>query len=381
MLILMMSLTFVGLNYMARVNVNMKNIVKNNNVKISLAQTMLHTLNGRALSMHAIAVLDDAFLQDEEYMYFRNLGTDFYTSRKKLDELITTDDEKKILLQIKVLTQQTQPGVEEVVDLGMNGNKSFVFEKIREHAIPNQRLIAKEVEKLVAFQEKQANKALNDAQLAYKDARSLMFILGGLAIVIGATIAVRVISRVSKQADQLERQALHDGLTALPNRMLFEDRLKKAIRRGQRQGMSFAVILLDLVQFKAVNDSLGHNVGDLLLQEVARRLKKKVRKMDTVARLGGDEFVILLESISYELAVQFVEKISATINEPFLLTGKEISVGVSMGIASYPDHGHDCMTLINRADIAMYEAKRKRLPYIYYSEKIKQSVNMNLSGV
>ncbi|MCK5723572.1 MAG: GGDEF domain-containing protein, partial [Gammaproteobacteria bacterium] len=170
----------------------------------------------------------------------------------------------------------------------------------------------------------------------------------------------------------LEHQALHDELTGLANRLLFQDRLKKSILGGQRQASSFSIILIDLDQFKVVNDSLGHNVGDLLLQEIARRLKNNVRKMDTVARLGGDEFVIILDSIGNEQVIKFAEKLVKVIAEPFLLARNEIEIGISMGISSYPEHGHDCITLVNRADMAMYEAKRKNIPYTLYSDKINK---------
>jgi len=141
--------------------------------------------------------------------------------------------------------------------------------------------------------------------------------------------------------------------------------------------MSFSIILIDLDRFKAVNDSLGHHVGDLLLQEVARRLRSNVRKMDTVARLGGDEFVIIVESLNHDEVVQFAEKLVHSINEPFLLAGHDIDVGVSMGIASYPEQGQDCSTLVNRADIAMYEAKQKNIPYTSYTDDMKKH-NLNV---
>lgn len=371
MLILMAALTYVALNHMANVNSRMQHIVENSNAKIAFAQVMRHALHERALSMHAIAVLDDAFLQYEEYMHFNTLGSLFYSARTNLEALITTQDEKEILSAIKELTQDTQPDVQQVVEMGLDGNKATIFEKIRTEAIPKQRLIADEVKKLVVLQEEQAKADLSYAQSSYIKARNLMFLLGSLTIVLGTFIAVFVIRHVTNQARQLEHQALHDELTALPNRLLFNDRLKSLILRGQRQSEPFSVILLDLNKFKIINDSLGHNVGDLLLQEVSRRLKKAVRKMDTVARLGGDEFVVLLESVSAEQAIQFAEKLVDCFSSPFLLAGQEVDVGVSMGISSYPDHGHDCVTLVNRADIAMYNAKRKKQPFFCYTDKIK----------
>lgn len=373
----MLALAFVGLKHMAQVNAQIKNIVENNNVKIELGQIMQQALHERALSMHSIAVLEDAFLQDEEFIRFNTMGTRYLNARKNLEALNLTVQEVDILSKIRALTKDTQPYVQEVVRLGLDTRDPIIFDKIRELAIPKQRLIAEQVQKLVAIQKEQALTALNNEQSSYTNARNLMLLLGSLATILGLIIAIFVIRHVTRLAKQLEYQALHDELTGLPNRLLFKDRVKSSLLRGQRQSISFSVILIDLDRFKAVNDSLGHNVGDLLLQEVARRLKSNVRKVDTVARLGGDEFVIVLESLNHDETLQFADKLVSSINEPFLLAGHDIEVGVSMGIASYPEQGQDCSTLINRADVAMYEAKRNNKAYTCYTDKMKKH-NLNI---
>ena len=376
--LLMVALTFVALKHMAQVNFQIKDIVENNNVKIELGQIMQQALHERALSMHSVAVLKDVFLQDDEFRRFNIMGARYVDARRKLEELTLTNQEKDILSEIQILTKDTQPYVQEVIQLGLDTSGPIIFDKIRELAIPKQRLIAEQVKKLVFLQQQQATQALNDEQSSYENARTLMLLLGGVAAILGILIAIFVIRHVTKQAAQLEHQALHDELTGLANRLLFQDRLKSSILRGQRQAMSFSTILIDLDDFKEVNDSLGHNVGDFVLQEVARRLINNVRKMDTVARLGGDEFVIILESLEHDQVIQFADKLVSAISEPFLLAGHEINVGISMGIASYPEHGQDGTTLINRADVAMYEAKRNKVSYISYSDRIKKSTNLNL---
>lgn len=366
--LLMVALSVVGLSHTSQVNSQMKNIVEKNNAKIALAQVMQRALHERALSMHAIAVLEDPFAKDEEYMRFNRLGSQYFSARESLEKLITTREERDILSTIKVLTRQTQPDVQSVIEIGLGLRKSSIpiFDKIRKHAIPKQRLIAEQVKRLVALQEIQATSALLKAQSSYKRVRNLMVLLGSLAVAIGLFVSIYVIRRVTSQAKQLEYRALHDELTGLPNRVLFYDRLKKAIFSSQREVKSFSIILIDLNRFKPVNDLYGHNVGDLLLREVARRLKDSVRKADTVARLGGDEYMILFESLPLESALILVEKIARVFSEPFLLAGKALDVGASMGIACYPEHGQDCLTLINHADAAMYEAKRKGQTYICY---------------
>ena len=153
-------------------------------------------------------------------------------------------------------------------------------------------------------------------------------------------------------------QAYHDILTRLPNRSLFRDRVNMAINRAQRQKQKFAILFIDLDRFKVINDSLGHTLGDRLLQAVSRRLKSSIRKVDTLSRFGGDEFTLLLPDIEDgEAALHVAYKILDTIKEPFQVTGHEIYIGASIGIALYPDAGENLETLIKHADIAMYRVK------------------------
>jgi len=163
-----------------------------------------------------------------------------------------------------------------------------------------------------------------------------------------------------KKADQaLWRQALHDPLTDLPNRTLLFDRLRQAVLAAGRDGATLALLLLDLDRFKEINDTLGHHVGDLALQEVAERLSGALRASDTVARLGGDEFAVILPRGDRAGATRAARKIGAALKPPVEIDGRALHVGASIGIALYPPHGADPQTLLRRADVAMYVAKRE----------------------
>ena len=160
---------------------------------------------------------------------------------------------------------------------------------------------------------------------------------------------------------ELEYLAYHDSLTGLPNRILFNERLSAAIALAQRHNHPLGVLFLDLDGFKQINDTFGHGSGDMLLQQVAQRLSRCVRESDAVARLGGDEFVILLNELSGEHSAEYVtRKIQRLLHLPFILSGQKIKIGVSIGIALFPDHGADGMTLLEKADAAMYQAKIRR---------------------
>lgn len=174
---------------------------------------------------------------------------------------------------------------------------------------------------------------------------------------VAARLAV-VIER-HRAATNLQRAARHDPLTDLPNRLLLGERMQTALVRALQDRSTLAVLYLDLDLFKQVNDDMGHAVGDLLLQETARRLKACVRDSDTVARIGGDEFVVLLCHLRVsELALTVAEKIRVSLSRPYELAGHVVRVSPSIGIANYPEHGADEATLIQHADAAMYQAKR-----------------------
>jgi diguanylate cyclase (GGDEF)-like protein len=176
------------------------------------------------------------------------------------------------------------------------------------------------------------------------------------------------VSEQRAQKDALEYQTLHDPLTGLPNRTLFGDRLRQAMLIGQRERKPLALLIMDMDRFKEVNDTLGHHIGDLLLQQVALRLAATLRQSDTVARLGGDEFAVLPEG-GTELSggCQAAKKILQALEQPFLIDGRNVDVGASIGIALYPDHGDEAATLMRHADVAMYVAKRTKRGYAVYA--------------
>src|SRR4030081_1090265 len=170
---------------------------------------------------------------------------------------------------------------------------------------------------------------------------------------------LRDISERKAHTDALEYQALHDALTGLPNRSLFGDRLRQALLAARRNQKMFGVLLLDLDRFKDINDALGHDRGDSLLQEVTARLRGVLRATDTIARLGGDEFAVLTTDAKHpDDVVSTARQILASLEGPFAIGDQMVETGASIGIALYPVHGDDPGTLLRRADVAMYVAKR-----------------------
>jgi diguanylate cyclase (GGDEF)-like protein/PAS domain S-box-containing protein len=168
------------------------------------------------------------------------------------------------------------------------------------------------------------------------------------------------ITKVKESQDKLDHLAHHDALTALPNRLLFHDRLQHALARASREQEQLAVLFIDLDRFKNVNDTLGHHVGDELLKQVARALAGCLRDGDTLARLGGDEFIVLLENVDGEYGARLVaDKLVAMFEQPFTVSDYELFVTCSVGISLYPRDGADPNMLVRNADVAMYQAKAR----------------------
>ncbi len=172
-----------------------------------------------------------------------------------------------------------------------------------------------------------------------------------------------------RQAARSEHQATHDALTELPNRVRFHDLVDRAIA-PRTEDERLAVLLLDLNRFKEINDTLGHHYGDLLLEQVARRLKHPLREHDVVARLGGDEFGVLLGELPHTgVAADIADRLHRSLDRPFEVEGLMLEIDASIGIARFPDDGTDVETLVQRADVAMYRAKESHAPYLTYSEE------------
>jgi diguanylate cyclase (GGDEF)-like protein/PAS domain S-box-containing protein len=190
---------------------------------------------------------------------------------------------------------------------------------------------------------------------AFPQEISLTAIEGG-----GMVCVVRDITERTYAEEQIKHLAYHDALTGLPNRLLFKDRLTVALSHAQRDNTRLAVLFLDLDRFKVINDSLGHNIGDQLLQAVAARVQSCVRESDTVARLGGDEFTLLLPALARsDDAAPVAQKLLEAVRYPFHLEGREFFITTSIGISLYPEDGLDAEALIKNADTAMYQAKEQ----------------------
>ena len=182
------------------------------------------------------------------------------------------------------------------------------------------------------------------------------------------------ITEIKRSQERVSFLAYHDPLTQLPNRLLFNDRLTQGIQRARREKNQFAVYFIDLDHFKHVNDSLGHHVGDRLLQEVAVQMQAQLRRTDTIARLGGDEFIVMVEEVDGPRGASLVaEKLAAIFQQPISLEGHDLYVTASIGVSLFPDDGEDANTLVRNADAAMYRAKGNgRSQFHFYEQEMTE---------
>jgi diguanylate cyclase (GGDEF)-like protein/PAS domain S-box-containing protein len=203
----------------------------------------------------------------------------------------------------------------------------------------------------------------------------------GMGEFLGTYGVARDISARKQAEATITFQAYHDLLTGLPNRSLFKDRLGQAMVHAKRHGQTMATLFLDMDHFKVVNDTLGHLVGDGLLQALAQRLRSCLREGDTLARIGGDEFMVLLPHIrSRDNAAYIAQKIIAALKQPFSIEDNELYAGMSIGIAVFPDDGDNIETLIKHADIAMYHAKDQgRNDYKFFTQDMHKSFTGRLA--
>ena len=211
--------------------------------------------------------------------------------------------------------------------------------------------------------------ALSEAsRTAYRLLQAILFAAAPGLLILGSVLSLRILQQRKREDDRVHHIAFHDDLTALPNRLMLIQRLDQALGRHRRAGMTLAVLYMNLDRLKVINDSLGHEAGDVLLCLVADRLRTQLREGDSLARVGGDEFVVLIENYDNSIALSAcAQRLVEQLGIPYLLGKKDCHVTVSIGISTFPADGSDSQTLLKAADVAMYRAKETgRNNYQYY---------------
>ena len=202
---------------------------------------------------------------------------------------------------------------------------------------------------------------------------SLVFCGGGLFVLTTLHVSVRSLQHIRELMQRERHSWFHDNLTNLPNRCMLIEHMEQAISISHLTKKPIAVMMMDLNRFKDINDTLGHHYGDELLLALSKRLLGTLTLSTMVARMGGDEFCFVLESTSKQEAIHYCKHILSLVDEPFIINDHKLSVGASIGIAMYPEHGNITQQLLQHSDVAMYAAKRNGIGFVMYTDEINQS--------
>ncbi len=358
-LLLVLFVTLIGLRQLDIAAHNLDNVADVQMRKQNFAKAMALTARQRTILIFMMSKTDDPFERDALLMQFRQMGSEFVAARQGLMATPLNARERVLAERQRELIVRAQPIQEHIVELIMEGTDRNVIDLVLRKAIPAQNSVQAIVTQLDAETQRSVAEASRTARAAQTVARRWMIWLSGASLLISVIVATLVLRHTARIGRERERLATHDILTALPNRMLFMDRLEQALVRAERRNTQVGVIFIDLDRFKRVNDTLGHASGDQLIRDVAQRLRAAARAEDTVARLGGDEFVVVIgDAGGVNDILQVAEKMLAAIGQPFHIAGHELFSSCSIGISVFPNDGTDSSTLLRHADTAMYHAKQ-----------------------
>jgi len=356
-LFLILFVTTIGLQQLRLTANNLDTVIDVHMRKLSLTKTMMAAARERTLSMFRLSMSHDPFERDQLFVQFNQHGAEFADARMALLGMPLSPREHELIDLQGRLTSIARPMQNRGVDALNSDSDQRAEERILSSAIPAQNNVLSVLSLLDTETQKLALEASRKAHQAHEVARFWMYLLSGIALLLGMFVAAAVMYYTKRASRERHHLATHDVLTGLPNRMLFMDRLEQSLVRAQRRNTLVGVMFIDLDRFKRVNDTLGHASGDALICEVARRLRATTRAEDVVARLGGDEFGVVIDVARISQVLQVVEKILGVVSEPYRIAERELFSSCSIGVSVYPNDGSDGTSLLKHADTAAFTAK------------------------
>ncbi|MCS6786630.1 MAG: diguanylate cyclase [Thiobacillaceae bacterium] len=355
---LMAMQTVLSLHQIEQQRLQLKSVIEEGLTKFDLVGRMHAAGRERILLLQRMFLTADPFEREALREAFSRQAELFIQARQALLRLPLNAEERLLLDRQGALSRQFHAIHLRVLEHLDTGAEHEAERLLSEALLPTQYAVLATLSELYDLQQRNARGIWVRSDRLQHEARRLLLAVAAMVLLTGLTVAYFVFRRIRTASLARERLATYDALTGLPNRLLIQRLIGQSIARAQRQQRKFALMFVDLDRFKAVNDSLGHKAGDLLLIEVASRLRRSVRASDTVGRLAGDEFVVLLDDVHNAADVLAVaEKIRTSVQEPMTIFDRDVQVGASIGIALYPEHGRDAEELLRHADAAMYRVK------------------------
>ncbi len=369
---LMTALVSVSISEILSVRGELRRVVDTKLVKSQLAQTMFDASRERALVLLMMQYEEDPFERDALLMRFHSNAEKFMLARERLFAMELSAEERKALTDSVTYAASGAEAMNRLLDLMFDEfelgaeRRMEAATLMRERIIPARTMVGERMMAIGWMVRESGEQAVAAAEQGYRRTWQLLVLLGGAILLLSITIIGVVYQRIMQSSrqihqmyDELDSVANYDDLTGLVNRRTFEEQFDRLIAEAQPGRKRLALLYLDLDGFKEINDTLGHAVGDQVLQAVARQFLDHVRDIDLVGRLGGDEFAIVLSHIPSEGRVrEIAQRILEHVCRPQTLEdGLRVKVGTSIGVALYPDHGDDQEQLLRQADRAMYIAK------------------------
>lgn len=353
-------------------------VVVEKNEKVKIMNNILKLARERSILIQAMLLTKDPFEIDQHLMRMSAENLNYILFREQLNTLPLSDMELEILTAQHTHTAKTGRTQTEVAQLIINEQYEQAKKLFSDVVLPSQAKAMSKMEEFVALQQESIRQELIDSRNEITFSRIVFLLLAIISFITSIGIGTWMIKRLISEIDrrnrieaELEQRVLdrteklryianHDSLTSLPNREMFTGQLELAIERARRNKTTSALFFMDLDGFKEVNDDHGHDAGDVVLVTIASRIKNLIRAEDALARLGGDEFTLLINDVKNDSdAKDIATKIIKAVNEPIDCKGKlKCRVGISIGIAYFPDDANEADTLLTRADDFMYVAKR-----------------------
>ena len=395
--ILIILSNILAFEHLSNVQNDINQIIETQNTQISLMHKMRSLARERIITLQAISNEKDPFKQDESISKFHEVGGLFLEARELLVKTNLTNEENTLLKLQRETARIIVASQYNVIKLAEKGNNKEAVDYLVRFTTPAQNENMSLMDQFILYQNHQnlvlSSEAQNKIQAAYQSVFLLSFFSILLIIFVASIVIKNITAMLNVQSESIENhkktqqqladareileleveqrtnqlqeannklqhQANHDPLTGLPNRRLYYELLSHEINKAERNNYKLAILYMDLDGFKAINDALGHAMGDVLLVNIAKRLKASLRQEDLIARLGGDEFTLCYTNIKEIEEINLLcQRLLDNVSQPIYLEQHQCQVGFSIGVSIYPDHGTDYDTLMRVADSSMYQVK------------------------
>jgi len=357
-LALMGLITFIAISRMNTSINELSQLIKQTNAKIAAANTMRDSIRQRGDTLYKMYMTDDFIERDRLRIQLGRQGLNYKFAHDRLITYPMNSRESKLLNTLIKRTRKASALNDAVAEIMLSDSSQKTVKKALIQADTARQNLMTGLNQLVALQDNNTKRILRDNHYYQNTITSIIILLSAAAFFIALLIALVVVRETSKQSIEIRYRASHDELTGLVNRKEFQHQLRDAFEQLHISNTQHAVCLLDLDEFKKINDSCGHKAGDILLTSISQRIQQAIRKRDTLARLGGDEFGLLLKDCSLKKAIEITEAIVSLVKKyEFDWEDKTFHVGVSIGIAMLTKKTQSTKTTIHHADMACYAAK------------------------